>query len=55
MASDSEASYRQRAIVAFVQTEGGTVGNMLKRLKNVCGECTVDRRAVGRWAKRVNS
>jgi len=30
-----------------------TVGNVRKRLSNVCGYAAVDRRTVGLWAKRV--
>jgi hypothetical protein len=35
--------------------EEETVGNIHKRLKNVYGDCTVDRSTVGRWVKRARS
>jgi hypothetical protein len=53
MASDSEARHKQTAVIEFLTAEEDTVGNIYKHLKNLYGECTVDRSTVGRWVKRV--
>jgi hypothetical protein len=45
----------QTAIIELLTVEEETVRDIHKRLKNVCGDCTVDRSTVGRWAKRVRS
>jgi hypothetical protein len=55
MASDSEARHEQRAVIEFLTVEEETMGNIHRRLKNVYGDCTVDKSTVRRWAKRVKS
>jgi hypothetical protein len=55
MASASEASHKQRAVIEFLPAEEETAGNIHKRLKSVYGVCTVDRNTNGRWVKRVRS
>ncbi|PNF30228.1 hypothetical protein B7P43_G02536 [Cryptotermes secundus] len=45
---------RQRAVIEFLCCGNETVGNLHKRLKNVCGDEAVDRSSVGRWARRLS-
>jgi hypothetical protein len=55
MASDSEARYKQRAVIEFLTTETETVGNIHTRVQNVYADCSADRSTVERWAKLVRS
>jgi transposase len=51
MVSVSDTRYKQRAVIAFLVAEEGSVGNIHKRLCAVCGSSSVDRS----WVKRVKA
>lgn len=53
MAAVSELSFKQRAMIDFFLADNEIVGNIHKWLKNVCGNCAVNRSTVNLWAKWV--
>jgi hypothetical protein len=55
IASDSKAHHKRRAVIKFLTAEEETVGNINKYLKNVYGDCTVDRSTAGHRAKCMGS
>jgi hypothetical protein len=58
MESVSDARSKQRAVIEFLLAENKSsesIANIHRRLTNVYGDMTEDKRTVSRWAKRFAS
>jgi hypothetical protein len=55
MESVSDVRSRQRAVTEFLLAENESITNIHGGLTNVCGDMSVDKSTVSRWAKRLAS